>query len=157
MAALCQSFHNICRHTQHFMTIKSCISTMYILSQSSKNKKSFWVPHPFYIKVDDSQQAVLSFWNEIFCKKPNLEGCEKHLWCQMKFQWTAQYNLIAGWRPLAAWSLWIITPTGHEECICATEKVCDLCACVPFSLCICVCVRVSMKLDETGGQTSRQI
>lgn len=52
----------------------------------------------------------------------------------MKFHWTAEYNLIAGWRPLAAWSLCIVPPTGHAKCICAAEEVC-----------VCLCVQKSWK------------
>ena len=54
----------------------------------------------------------------------------------MKFHWTAQYNLIAGWRPLAAWCLWIVPPTGHEKCICATETL-WFCVSELFSVSVC--------------------
>lgn len=45
---------------------------------------------------------------------------------------STQYNLIAISGSLISW---IIPPTAHKECICAAEKLCDLCVCAL----ICVC------------------
>lgn len=67
-------------------------------------------------------------------KRHVCRGVKKHLWCQMKFHRTAQQRSDAGWLPLAARSLCIVPPTGHEKCICAAEKRAHLWVCAFVSV-----------------------